>query len=78
MKMEHFMAVSPCIGKRDSSGLKMYYTDQLRQHDAGILDVGVMLTYQPLMYTIPPKAAQFHTYAVCNTTLFSEVHNGLI
>ncbi|XP_073349527.1 DBH-like monooxygenase protein 2 homolog [Pagrus major] len=59
-------------GRTDSSGLRLYYTAQLRQHDAGILMTGVMPGGH-MMYKIPPKATQFRTYGVCNTTLISQL-----
>nr|XP_015802787.2 DBH-like monooxygenase protein 2 homolog [Nothobranchius furzeri] len=61
-------------GITDSSGLKLYYTDQLRQHDVGILTTGVPPMY-PFQYKIPPKITQFHTYGVCNTINFSQLVN---
>ncbi|KAF7664007.1 hypothetical protein LDENG_00192190 [Lucifuga dentata] len=60
-------------GRRDSSGFKLYYTAQLQQHDVGLIDVGVVISQT---YKIPPNATQFHTYGVCNTTLFSKLHPG--
>ncbi|KAK5903563.1 hypothetical protein CgunFtcFv8_007333 [Champsocephalus gunnari] len=61
-------------GRTDSSGLRLHYTAQLRQHDAGIMTTGVS-PWTSLAYNIPPKAPEFHTYGVCNTTLFSELLN---
>ncbi|KAM9703441.1 DBH-like monooxygenase protein 2 homolog isoform 2-T2 [Menidia menidia] len=58
----------------DSSGLRLYYTDKLRQHDAGILTTGV-LPMAGMKYKIPPKAAQFHTYSICNTSHFEQLLN---
>ncbi|XP_047429214.1 DBH-like monooxygenase protein 2 homolog [Mugil cephalus] len=58
-------------GITDSSGLKLYYTSQLRQHDVGILTTGV-LSLGGLQYSIPPKAKQFHTYGICKTAHFSQ------
>ncbi|KAG7264933.1 hypothetical protein CRUP_027124 [Coryphaenoides rupestris] len=46
-------------GRRDSSGLRLYYTSELRRHSAGTLTTGVVLTND---YKIPPGATQFHTY----------------
>ncbi|XP_041832716.1 DBH-like monooxygenase protein 2 homolog [Melanotaenia boesemani] len=58
----------------DNSGLRLYYTDQLRQHDVGILTTG-MLPFREWMYNIPPKTPQFHTYSTCNTIHFSQLVN---
>uniref|UniRef100_A0A3Q1I9J3 DOMON domain-containing protein n=1 Tax=Anabas testudineus TaxID=64144 RepID=A0A3Q1I9J3_ANATE len=57
-------------GRKDSSGLRLYYTTQLRQHDVGILTAG-LLGFANLEYSIPPKATQFRTYGVCNTTFIN-------
>lgn len=61
-------------GRTDSSGLRLHYTVQPRKYDVGILTTGV-LPHAYLDYNIPPKATQFHTYGVCNTTLFSQFMN---
>ncbi|XP_075940786.1 DBH-like monooxygenase protein 2 homolog [Anarhichas minor] len=61
-------------GRRDSSGLRLHYTVQRRKYDGGILTTGVN-PYTFLSYNIPPKATQFHTYGVCNTSLFSPLMN---
>lgn len=60
-------------GRTDSSGLRLYYRPvQPGQLDAGILTTG-LVAFDRLEYNIPPKAPQFHTYGVCNTSLLSEV-----
>ncbi|KAI3363745.1 hypothetical protein L3Q82_001359 [Scortum barcoo] len=61
-------------GRTDSSGVRLYYTDQLRQYDVGILTTG-LLPSNHLTYNIPPKATLFHTYGMCNTTVFSQFMN---
>ncbi|XP_063758892.1 DBH-like monooxygenase protein 2 homolog isoform X2 [Eleginops maclovinus] len=61
-------------GRTDSSGMRLHYTAQLRQYDAGIMTTGLS-PLSSLIYKIPPKAPEFHTYGVCNTTLFSEILN---
>ncbi|XP_069552777.1 DBH-like monooxygenase protein 2 homolog [Brachyistius frenatus] len=58
----------------DSSGLRLHYTAQLRQHDMGILTTG-LISLSKLKLDIPPKAPQFHIYGICNTTHFSELVN---
>ncbi|KAL7388098.1 hypothetical protein ABVT39_006959 [Epinephelus coioides] len=60
--------------RTDSSGLRLHYTAELRQNDVGILHTGVMISHRT-PYNIPPGAAQFHTYGVCNTSLFSQLVN---
>ncbi|KAM7395407.1 hypothetical protein PAMA_006932 [Pampus argenteus] len=61
-------------GRTDSSGLRLYYTDQLRQYDVGTLTTGFK-PFDGYNYKIPPRANEFHTYGVCNTTLFYQIMN---
>ncbi|XP_045916784.1 DBH-like monooxygenase protein 2 homolog [Micropterus dolomieu] len=68
----HYNNPNSEAGRTDSSGLRLYYTAQLRQHDVGILSTG-LLTH--LQYNIPPKASEFHSYGVCNTSVFSQFVN---
>ncbi|KAM6915130.1 DBH-like monooxygenase protein 2 homolog [Xenentodon cancila] len=70
----HYNNPQKKAGISDSSGLRLYYTEQLRQHDVGILKTGV-LPMGEMQYNIPPKATQFHTYSICNTTYFSQLVN---
>ncbi|XP_012375079.1 dopamine beta-hydroxylase isoform X2 [Dasypus novemcinctus] len=49
-------------GRRDSSGIRLYYTATLRPHDAGIMEVG--LVYSPVM-AIPPQEAAFVLTGYC-------------
>nr|XP_046230083.1 DBH-like monooxygenase protein 2 homolog isoform X2 [Scatophagus argus] len=65
-------------GRTDSSGMRLYYRPitHPQQHDVGILSTG-LLPFDHLQYNIPPKATQFHTYGVCNTTVFSQLVNPL-
>lgn len=62
-------------GRTDSSGLRFYHRPaQPGQHDVGTLTTGVQPGY--VDYNIPPKAAHFRTYGVCNTTVFPQVWDG--
>ncbi|KAM7367921.1 hypothetical protein PAMP_014186 [Pampus punctatissimus] len=61
-------------GRTDNSGLRLYYTDQLRQYDVGTLTTGFK-PFDEINYKIPPGANEFHTYGVCNTTLFYQIMN---
>ncbi|MEQ2208431.1 hypothetical protein XENOCAPTIV_030165, partial [Xenoophorus captivus] len=61
-------------GIKDSSGLRLHYTDQLRQYDVGILTTGVF-PVSKMQYGIPPKATQFKSYGICNVSLFSQLVN---
>ncbi|XP_047555231.1 dopamine beta-hydroxylase isoform X1 [Lutra lutra] len=49
-------------GRRDSSGLRLYYTATLRRFDAGIMELG--LVYTPLM-AIPPQETAFVLTGYC-------------
>ncbi|NWI19890.1 DOPO hydroxylase, partial [Crypturellus soui] len=49
-------------GRRDSSGIRLYYTGSLRRYDAGILELG--LVYTPVM-AIPPGEAEFLLSGYC-------------
>ncbi|KAM9324561.1 putative DBH-like monooxygenase protein 2 [Gastrophryne carolinensis] len=54
-------------GILDSSGIRIYYTPQLREHDAGILMTGIF-TF-PAQF-IPPGSQMFRNYGLCNTHMF--------
>ncbi|NXA34878.1 DOPO hydroxylase, partial [Eudromia elegans] len=49
-------------GRRDSSGIRLYYTATLRRYDAGILELG--LVYTPVM-AVPPGEAEFRLSGYC-------------
>uniref|UniRef100_A0A8B9P7C1 Dopamine beta-hydroxylase n=1 Tax=Apteryx owenii TaxID=8824 RepID=A0A8B9P7C1_APTOW len=49
-------------GRRDSSGIRLYYTATLRRYDAGIMELG--LVYTPVM-AIPPGEAEFLLTGYC-------------
>uniref|UniRef100_A0A4X2L3G5 Dopamine beta-hydroxylase n=1 Tax=Vombatus ursinus TaxID=29139 RepID=A0A4X2L3G5_VOMUR len=49
-------------GRRDSSGIRLYYTATLRPFDAGIMELG--LVYTPVM-AIPPKETDFILTGYC-------------
>uniref|UniRef100_I3NFC1 Dopamine beta-hydroxylase n=2 Tax=Ictidomys tridecemlineatus TaxID=43179 RepID=I3NFC1_ICTTR len=49
-------------GRRDSSGIRLYYTATLRRFDAGIMELG--LVYTPVM-AIPPKETAFVLTGYC-------------
>ncbi|XP_042634352.1 DBH-like monooxygenase protein 2 homolog [Cyprinus carpio] len=61
---------SVCRGRVDNSGLRFYYTSDLRQHDAAVLDTGLAVAPG---YAIPPKAKSFLTYGLCDTAYIPEV-----
>ncbi|XP_076991937.1 LOW QUALITY PROTEIN: dopamine beta-hydroxylase [Tamandua tetradactyla] len=49
-------------GRRDSSGIRLYYTATLRRHDAAIMELG--LVYTPVM-AIPPREPAFVLTGYC-------------
>ncbi|XP_045145294.1 dopamine beta-hydroxylase [Echinops telfairi] len=49
-------------GRRDSSGIRLYYTRSLRRYDAGIMELG--LVYTPVM-AIPPREPAFTLTGYC-------------
>uniref|UniRef100_UPI003AAECD8A dopamine beta-hydroxylase n=1 Tax=Centroberyx gerrardi TaxID=166262 RepID=UPI003AAECD8A len=51
-------------GRRDSSGIRLYYTPSLRRYDAGIMELG--LVYTPVM-AVPPKQHSFHLTGYCTS-----------
>ncbi|KAM5132145.1 putative DBH-like monooxygenase protein 2 [Mantella aurantiaca] len=51
-------------GVLDSSGIRIYYTPELRKHDGGILITGIF-TFP--VHFVPPGAEFFRSYGLCNT-----------
>ncbi|OXB69054.1 hypothetical protein ASZ78_009530 [Callipepla squamata] len=49
-------------GRRDSSGIRLYYTESLRPYDAGIMELG--LVYTPVM-AVPPGETSFILTGYC-------------
>ena len=57
----------------DNSGLRLYYTDNLRQYDSGIMVTGTTLWFPPM--SIPPKADSFQVDAYCSSDCTNKVRN---
>ncbi|CAL8387230.1 unnamed protein product [Boreogadus saida] len=51
-------------GRRDTSGVRLYYTPSLRRYDAGIMELG--LVYTPIM-AVPPRQRAFDLAGYCNS-----------
>ncbi|XP_072515362.1 dopamine beta-hydroxylase [Salminus brasiliensis] len=49
-------------GRRDSSGIRLWYTPSLRRFDAGIMELG--LVYTPVM-AVPPRQSSFPLSGYC-------------
>ncbi|KAM9798325.1 DBH-like monooxygenase protein 2 homolog [Neosynchiropus ocellatus] len=59
-------------GWTDSSGIRLYTTAILRQHDAAILTTGIQ-PFGLIDYNIPKGAEHFRSYGMCNTSLFPQL-----
>uniref|UniRef100_A0A8C2H7N4 Monooxygenase, DBH-like 1, like n=1 Tax=Cyprinus carpio TaxID=7962 RepID=A0A8C2H7N4_CYPCA len=66
----HYNNVNKSAGRVDNSGLRFYYTSELRQHDAAVLGAGLVIAP---WYAIPPNAKSFLTYGLCDTAYFPKV-----
>ncbi|XP_052090829.1 DBH-like monooxygenase protein 1 homolog [Mytilus californianus] len=65
----HYNNPGAVSGLVDSSGMKFTYTSHLRQHDAGILTVGM---YENKQQIIPPHYCDFKIQAVCTKECISK------
>jgi hypothetical protein len=54
----------------DNSGIRIFYTDKLREHDGAGLYLGYGHT--PFLM-IPPKQENFTSYAICDPQCFQNV-----
>ncbi|KAK9956806.1 hypothetical protein ABG768_014516 [Culter alburnus] len=66
----HYNNPNKSAGRVDNSGLRFYYTSELRQHDAAVLVTGLVVAPG---YAIPPKAKSFLTYGLCDTAYIPQV-----
>ncbi|XP_030626621.1 DBH-like monooxygenase protein 2 homolog [Chanos chanos] len=57
-------------GRVDNSGLRFFYTSELRQHDAAVLQTGLAVSPG---YAVPPNASMYHTFGYCDTSLIKEI-----
>ena len=58
------------LGVQDSSGMVFTYTPTRREHDAGILSMGHLVTQG---HIIPPNAEGFTSYGVCPSDCTQQV-----
>ncbi|XP_069507983.1 putative DBH-like monooxygenase protein 2 [Ambystoma mexicanum] len=63
----HYSNFHATAGLRDSSGMRLYYTSEVRKYDVGILEVGPHL-FRGVF--IPPRVESFQTYGLCYTDHF--------
>lgn len=47
----------------DNSGIRIFYTNQLRQHEAGVMETGMEIT---LTQFIPPHEDSFLSEGICS------------
>lgn len=47
----------------DNSGIRIFYTNQLRQHEAGVMETGMEIT---LTQFIPPQEDSFLSEGICS------------
>ncbi|XP_036994508.2 putative DBH-like monooxygenase protein 2 [Artibeus jamaicensis] len=69
----HYSNFHNLPGVYDSSGIRMYYSAQLRKHDMGVLQLG-FLTFP--IHFIPPGTESFLSYGLCKTEKFEEMNGG--
>ena len=50
------------LGRVDSSGVRIYYTDKLRQYDSGVVSVGVGVNQ---WHIIPPDQKEWMSVGYC-------------
>jgi hypothetical protein len=60
---------------KDSSGIRIYYTEALRRYDGGILVNGI--TISPL-HMVPPLQPEYRTAGYCSSHCTHEVSAALI
>ncbi|KAM3913327.1 putative DBH-like monooxygenase protein 2 [Leptodactylus fuscus] len=57
-------------GLKDSSGIRIFYTPEIRPNDCGVLMAGIF-TF-PIQF-IPPRTQEFRNYGLCNTHLMDDI-----
>ncbi|XP_013917907.1 PREDICTED: putative DBH-like monooxygenase protein 2 [Thamnophis sirtalis] len=67
----HYSNFDLIPGLIDNSGLRIYYTSELRPYDMGVLHTGI---YTFPVHFIPPQADSFLSYGFCNTSHFHEIN----
>ncbi|KAM7120515.1 putative DBH-like monooxygenase protein 2 isoform 2-T2 [Molossus nigricans] len=67
----HYSNFHNLPGVYDSSGIRVYYTAQLRTYDMGVLQLG-FFTFP--FHFIPPGAESFLSYGLCKTEKFEEMN----
>ncbi|XP_028940812.1 putative DBH-like monooxygenase protein 2 [Antrostomus carolinensis] len=71
----HYSNFDLLPGLIDSSGVRIYYTPELRKHDVGVLQTGIF-TFP--VHFIPPGAESYRSYGFCNSSQFDEMNGMLV
>jgi len=58
------------VAARDNSGIRVHFTEELRQYDGGVMTVGTAVT--PL-HLIPPRQPAYATAGYCTDECTSKV-----
>uniref|UniRef100_A0A493SVB4 DOMON domain-containing protein n=2 Tax=Anas platyrhynchos TaxID=8839 RepID=A0A493SVB4_ANAPP len=67
----HYSNFDLVSGLIDSSGVRIYYTPEVRKYDVGILQTGIF-TFP--VHFIPPGAESYRSYGLCNSSQFDEMN----
>ncbi|XP_044534935.1 putative DBH-like monooxygenase protein 2 [Gracilinanus agilis] len=67
----HYSNFNGLTGVYDSSGIRLYYTPELRRYDVGVLQLG-FFTFP--IHFIPPGAQNFSSFGLCKTGQFEEMN----
>ncbi|CAI5796779.1 DBH-like monooxygenase 2 [Podarcis lilfordi] len=67
----HYSNFNGIPGLIDNSGIRLYYTTELRPYDMGVLQTG-FFTFP--IHFLPPGAESFMSYGVCNTSQFDDMN----
>uniref|UniRef100_A0A8C6XQF5 DOMON domain-containing protein n=1 Tax=Naja naja TaxID=35670 RepID=A0A8C6XQF5_NAJNA len=67
----HYSNFDLIPGLIDNSGVRLFYTSELRPYDMGVLHTGI-LTFP--VHFIPPQTDSFMSYGFCNTSHFHEIN----
>ncbi|KAM6211121.1 putative DBH-like monooxygenase protein 2 [Sarcoramphus papa] len=71
----HYSNFDLLPGLIDSSGVRIYYTPELRKYDVGVLQTGIF-TFP--VHFIPPGAESYRSYGLCNSSQFDGMNGMLV
>ncbi|XP_066468734.1 putative DBH-like monooxygenase protein 2 [Tiliqua scincoides] len=67
----HYSNFDLISGLVDNSGIRLYFTPELRPYDMGVLQTG-FFTFP--IHFLPPGADSFSSFGLCNTSQFDELN----